>query len=78
MNTLLFHTGNEGAIISLSEGATMTAAYRATISTGDPKGNNQLVLVGVDANGDDMTDGIIVDKLLPCPPACSIKNVLNT
>lgn len=101
-------TGNEGAVITLAEGSKMTAAYRATISTGDTialavgknlvgsilgqtgcmgirmyfaldeDGNEQLVLVGVDANGDDMTAGFIVDNLLPCPVSCSKKNSLNS
>jgi hypothetical protein len=101
-------TGNEGAVITLAEGSKMTAAYRATISTGDTialavgknlvnsilgqtgcmgirmyfaldkDGNNQLVLVGVDANGDDMTAGVIVDKAYACPPYCSQKNTLNS
>ena len=101
-------TGNEGAVITLSEGSTMTADYRATISIGDTialavgknllnsilqqsgcmgirmyfaldeDGNKQLVLVGVDANGDDMTAGVIVDKLVPCPKSCSTKNALNS
>ena len=101
-------TGNEGAIITLAEGSTMTAAYRATISTGDTlalavgknllasilgqtgcmgirmyyaiddKGNDQLVLVGVDSNGDDMTAGILVDQLPICTPRCSTSNALNS
>jgi hypothetical protein len=101
-------TGNEGAVITLTEGSTMTAAYRATISTGDTialavgknllasilgqtgcmgirmyyalddKGKDQLVLVGVDSNGDDMTSGVIVDRLIKCPDNCSSKNNLNS
>ena len=101
-------TGNEGAIITLAEGSTMTAAYRATISSGDTlalavgknllasilgqsgcmgirmyyalddKGNDQLVLVGVDANGNDMTAGYLVDQLERCPNVCSQKNSLNS
>ena len=101
-------TGNEGAVITLAEGSTMTAAYRATISTGDTialavgknllasilgqtgcmgirmyyaldnNGKKQLVLVGVDSNGDDMTAGVIVDKAIPCPTECSTKNSLNS
>lgn len=101
-------TGNEGAVITLAEGSKMTAAYRATISTGDTialavgknlvnsilgqtgcmgirmyfaldkDGNKQLVLVGVDANGNDMTTGIIVDNLVSCPSYCPIKNSLNS
>jgi hypothetical protein len=101
-------TGNEGAVITLAEGSKMTAAYRATISTGDTialavgknlvnsilgqtgcmgirmyfaldkDGNKQLVLVGVDANGDDMTAGVIVDNMITCPNICSKKNSLNS
>jgi len=101
-------TGNEGTVITLADGATMTADYRATITPGDTialavgknklasilsqsgcmgirmyyaldsLGNNQLVLVGVDSNGDDMTAGVIVDRLLPCPSTCSSKNSLNS
>ena len=101
-------TGNEGAVITLAEGSKMTAAYRATISTGDTIAlavgknlvnsilgqtgcmgirmyfaldkdeNKQLVLVGVDANGDDITAGVIVDKLIPCPKSCSTMNSLNS
>jgi|SRR5690554_1803460 len=34
------------------------------------------VLVGVDENGEDMTNGIIVEHLAPCPPDCSKSSVL--
>ncbi len=44
----------------------------------DENGNKQLVLVGVDANGDDITNGFIVDHMLPCPVTCSQKNSLNS
>lgn len=30
-----------------------------------------LVLVGVDETGEDMTDGVIVERLRLCPPDCS-------
>jgi hypothetical protein len=29
------------------------------------------VLVGVDTDGEDMVDGIILDELIPCPEKCS-------
>lgn len=32
--------------------------------------NNNLVLVGVNAEGEDMTEGIILQKLNPCPKFC--------
>lgn len=37
----------------------------------------QLVLVGVDENGDDIYEGLLVDRLSNCPPKCSTKNPLN-
>jgi hypothetical protein len=99
---------NEGAIITLAEGAKMTANYRATISAGDTlahavgknritsvlnqsgcvgirfyyaingTGAKQLVAVGVDANGDDITQGLVLDELNNYPPYCPKSNVLNT
>jgi hypothetical protein len=101
-------TGNEGAVITLAEGAEMTANYRATINVGDTighafgknlvnvilgqngckglrmyyalnsKGEDQLVLVGVDVNGDDIANGIIVDCSVKCPVDCSKSNSLNS
>lgn len=44
----------------------------------DEKGEKQLVLVGVDTNGNDITSGIIVDKSISCPTRCSYKNPLNS
>lgn len=37
-------------------------------NTTDEKTN--LVLVGVDKNGNDLVDGIILERLTPCPPYC--------
>ena len=37
----------------------------------------ELVLVGVDTNGNDMHLGIIADRLSPCPNTCSSSNPLN-
>jgi|694.fasta_scaffold03216_3 hypothetical protein len=101
-------TGNEGAIITLAEGAEMTANYRATINVGDTIGHavgknlvnailnqtgcmgmriyyainekdeKQIVLVGVDENGDDLAQGIIVDRVPNCPPVCGKLNPLNS
>lgn len=36
----------------------------------DDTGVKQLVLVGVDVNGCDMTTGYILDKSVICPPYC--------
>lgn len=35
-----------------------------------------LVLVGVNELGEDITDGIIIEKLLPCPPFCPTGSAL--
>ena len=42
------------------------------------KGEKQLVLVGIDANGDDLSQGVIVDKVPNCPPICGKTNSLNS
>jgi hypothetical protein len=34
----------------------------------------QLVLVGVDADGNDLTDGIVADRGCPCPTYCDSGN----
>lgn len=36
----------------------------------DEKGNRQTILVGVDADGNDMTGGVLAEFGLPCPPYC--------
>ena len=40
-------------------------------------GNASLALVGVDADGNDMTGGMLIDNMMPCPPWCSDGNALN-
>lgn len=44
----------------------------------DNDGVQKVVLVGVDANGQDLIDDnhILVDKSYPCPPYCSGESVL--
>jgi hypothetical protein len=42
------------------------------------KGEKQLVLVGINANGDDLSQGVIVDKAQNCPPICGKTNPLNS
>ena len=44
----------------------------------DGSGNLQLVLVGADANGDDMTGSYILDGGSACPPTCGASNSLNS
>lgn len=46
------------------------------IYNGLENNKNNLVLVGVDTNGEDITNGIIVEHLDPCPPRCSTTSAL--
>lgn len=39
-------------------------------------GENNLVLVGVDQSGKDITGGVIVEKLITCPVICPKNSVL--
>ena len=39
-------------------------------------GTPAVVLVGADANGNDLTQGIIAEKGLPCPPFCPENSTL--
>ncbi|WP_187263322.1 hypothetical protein [Pontibacter beigongshangensis] len=38
----------------------------------DDSGKKQLILIGVDADGNDQEDGIVLDKSSSCPPYCSV------
>lgn len=42
------------------------------------KGERSLLLVGVDADGNDLVDGIVLNDIYPCPPFCSDDNALNS
>lgn len=44
----------------------------------DENGAQQLVIVGVDADGNDLYHGLIMDCSQPCPTICSTTNPLNT
>ena len=41
-------------------------------------GSAAIVLVGVDAQGNDMTDGDILERQYPCPPYCGDLDGLNS
>jgi hypothetical protein len=43
----------------------------------DDHGALFVILVGIDANGDDMTGGEIKERAWPCPPICGDANSLN-
>ena len=42
------------------------------------EGVKQLILVGVDAEGNDMEDGVVVDGSRICPPDCAGGNLLSS
>lgn len=44
----------------------------------DSSGVNNLILVGVDANENDITNGIIVESGIECPSVCGTSNPLNS
>jgi len=44
----------------------------------DPEtGKMNLVIVGMDGTGSDMTDGLILEKFGFCPPVCDVKSPLQ-
>ena len=44
--------------------------------TNSETGANNLVLVGVDKNGEDITTGVILEELVTCPTHCPKNSVL--
>lgn len=44
----------------------------------DNNGQRNLVLVGVDADENDLVNGVIVDRTVICPPKCGSNNGLNS
>jgi hypothetical protein len=41
-------------------------------------GRPVLVLVGVDQYGNDLVDGFMLERSIPCPPFCGFINSLNS
>ena len=41
-------------------------------------GQKNLILVGADGDENDMINGVLVERGVPCPPRCKEKNVLNS
>ncbi|MFN7044414.1 MAG: hypothetical protein ACK4M1_04405 [Flavobacterium sp.] len=70
------HLIQKQALLDVMEPSDVVAirAYMAI----DDDGIQKVVLVGVDANGQDLVDDnhILVDRSLPCPPYCSGESVL--
>ena len=55
------------------EGCVGIRAYYAI----DDDGKKQLVLVGANSSEQDLVDGVILDKSIPCPTACDTSSPLN-
>lgn len=70
------HLIQKQALLDVMEPSDVVAvrAYMAV----DDDGIQKVILVGVDANGQDLIDDnhILVDRSLPCPPHCSGESVL--
>ena len=41
-------------------------------------GKKNLIFVGATADENDMVNGILIEKVISCPPICSQKNSLNS
>lgn len=70
------HLIQKQALLDVMEPSDVVAirAYMAV----DNDGVQKVILVGVDANGQDLIDDnhILVDKSKPCPPDCGIESQL--
>ena len=44
----------------------------------DDKEQKQLIVVGVDKNENDLYEGRLADRSVPCPPTCGNNNPLNS
>ncbi len=60
--------------ILAQEGCIGIRYYFAETDDGKPT----LVLVGVDADGNDMAKGVLAEVSWPCPPFCGEQNTLNS
>ncbi len=73
--TLSHAVGKEKMIELLNQdGCVGVRAYRSLSATD----GDQLVFVGVDENGNDMVEGLILNRVRRCPPDCSTSNALNS
>ena len=56
------------------EGVVGIRYYYAKENNGRPV----LILVGVDVNGEDLVEGFLAERAIPCPPFCGPWNPLNS
>ncbi|MCB0283770.1 MAG: hypothetical protein H6627_08545 [Calditrichae bacterium] len=40
-------------------------------------GDNVVIMIGVDVKGNDILNGLILEKAFPCPPYCGEKNIMS-
>jgi hypothetical protein len=66
LNSILAQTGCVGIRV-----------YYGLDGTGS-SATQELIFVGVDANGDDLYNGIVADRAIPCPSVCGTNNPLNS
>ncbi len=69
-----FFVGSDKLELILSQSGCM--GVRIYNGFDEEKSMTNLVLVGVDKNEKDMTDGIILERLVPCPSACDLSSAL--
>ena len=74
-DTIAFAAGKEKLIELLTQDECLGARIYYAIKD---DGEKNLVIVGVDANGDDLENGLILDNVFPCPRLCSKSNRLNS
>jgi len=61
------------AIISQKEAVGLRYYYGM-----DDEGTPHIILIGVSADGNDMTDGLLAERATQCPPSCPESNDLNS
>lgn len=44
----------------------------------DDAGKKQLIVVGVEANENDLYNGLLAERSFTCPPVCGVNNPLNS
>ena len=69
-----FFVGNESLRKVLNQENCMGA--RIYNGYDEKEGRLNIVIVGVDNDGCDMTKGVILDRTMPCPDFCDIKSPL--
>lgn len=75
-NEIKAHYFGKDALVKLLEqdGCVGIRIYYAAQDDGTP----ELILVGVNENGKDLTSGVILERNWPCPPYCDGESKLNS